>query len=116
MPRAKADHKVHLYQRVQRKNSVIWKCKKSGCTHFVYPDLLPGRICECYVCGNPFEITKKLMSQRTNIKCQDCRDNVPMDKRNKFKHPDIVEQEQKVEVNKNVIEDVIGDILGGLKL
>jgi DNA-directed RNA polymerase subunit RPC12/RpoP len=109
------DHKVHLYQKITtNRGKTRYKCMKSGCTHFVYSDLLPGRLCECYICGNPFELTKKLISQRTRFKCPDCRANIPIEKRIKLNKNADVETEKKIEEKKDIIQDVLSDLFEGL--
>lgn len=113
------NHKVHLYQKVLTSNGKVkYKCTKPGCTHFVYKDLIVGRLCECYICEQPFELTKKLLSNRTNIKCPDCRANIPIDKR-QSKLDNLgkgltVEEQNITKDNKDIIESTVTDILEGI--
>jgi hypothetical protein len=51
---------LHRYKRIKIQHShTVYKCQNPGCTHYVLPDLLEGRIAQCYNgCDEPFIITK----------------------------------------------------------
>lgn len=71
----KNDH-VHKYKRTTLgKEYVIYRCMKVGCSHYIPPELIIGRISECWRCGEAFEIEKG----RINVMpiCKECRPHKP---------------------------------------
>jgi hypothetical protein len=62
----------HRYARIKLKGShTVYKCQNPGCTHFIVPDLLEGRIAQCFHCAKDFVITKaKALLAKPH--CDDC--------------------------------------------
>jgi hypothetical protein len=67
MPR-KSDHEVHKYKRMSigRRGHEIYKCMRSNCTHYLPSvELAVGRLCACWSCGLPVEMTQHMIGLGT---------------------------------------------------
>lgn len=68
----KAKH-IHKYVRVKlgrAKTYEVYKCALPGCSHFVIPPLVVGRLSLCWRCGLEFVITEKLLFKKPH--CENC--------------------------------------------
>lgn len=90
MPRKRkpAQHSgPHRYMRVELKSRqkgsrgepyIVFRCMKSGCTHYVPRDLVVGNESECWRCGDTFQMT----TASTYLKkphCSGCTKGRPKD-------------------------------------
>jgi hypothetical protein len=66
---------VHRYEKTKlgkKKDYIIFRCVLPGCSHFVLPETLKGRECECFICHKTF-ILGPLSKLTTRPHCSDCR-------------------------------------------
>lgn len=51
---------VHKYHRIRlgKNKRIEYKCAIPGCVHHLPPELVIGRECICWVCGEPFYLDK----------------------------------------------------------
>lgn len=71
----KAKH-IHRYIRrtlTPRSTTLIYACIEPGCSHYVYPNHLVGKISLCNKCREPFVITPKL-ALLAKPHCKACTD------------------------------------------
>ena len=98
----KADKKAHThkYLKTQFKTSetLIFRCMKAGCSHFLYEPMIVGKFSECWRCGEDFLITKKTIANK-KLHCPDCT----WDKHKKIK-PAV---ESQVEGGEEIFSDFI---------
>lgn len=66
-------HDTHKYFKSVFKTSgtIIYRCGKTGCPHFVYEPLIIGRLSICWRCGDTFEIMRKSIRNK-KMHCEDC--------------------------------------------
>lgn len=57
MAKRNPDH-VHKYHKVKLGKHVVYKCALGGCPHYIRKELVEGRISICWICDEPFQITK----------------------------------------------------------
>lgn len=96
---------VHRYYRTEfaTTKTVIYRCAKEGCTHFIQEPLIIGRFCECYRCSQAFVITRKSIRAK-KLHCEACS-------RGKYNKPKEVIQVV-AEANKT-LDDILADINAG---
>lgn len=66
---------IHKYYRVNlgtRKEYLVYRCARPGCTHFVRPQLVVGLQGICWDCSQPFYLTIKNLHQ-VKTTCNSCR-------------------------------------------
>ena len=68
------DHDIHQYIRVKwgAKETIVYRCQKPGCNHYVLPEFLPGKLAECPVCHKPFEVNLEI-SRLRRPHCSECK-------------------------------------------
>lgn len=63
----------HIYKRTVLKDSVVYRCMKPDCTHYLRDVFIEGRAAECPECHEVFVLTKHLLHQRVMPTCPNCR-------------------------------------------
>jgi len=59
---AKKSH-IHRYRRITLgKNYKVFRCVKSGCSHYIPVTLVENAVCECNRCGDLMTMTKVAMT------------------------------------------------------
>jgi hypothetical protein len=58
----KVDH-LHKYKRVKLSPTyTVYKCMEPSCTHYIRPELVEGKLCQCNRCGEPMTMDKLAMT------------------------------------------------------
>ncbi len=62
----------HKYKRTKlSKTYIVYKCEKPGCTHYISPALITGKLAECWRCGDVFVIKQKHL-ELARPHCDNC--------------------------------------------
>jgi transcription elongation factor Elf1 len=62
---------IHQYARVKLTNSMVYRCMKIGCNHYLRPQFLVNKVAECPFCGKEYVVTREL-SRRKLLRCSNC--------------------------------------------
>lgn len=84
---AKPASHIHRYQRTKLgDNFIVYRCMLPGCAHYIRKELIMGKLCNCYRCGEDFIIGKKEMRRvRPHCGCvQRAKPDIEMDKMRQF--------------------------------
>lgn len=66
---------IHQYKRIKigkKKDYVVYRCMRSGCSHYIAAAFIEGKQSVCWSCDSPFTITHKLL--RIKPLCEDCKE------------------------------------------
>ena len=69
---------LHIYERI-RERPKYYRCIHPDCTHYMHRMYLKSKRATCYVCGDSFVISPKIL-QYAKLRCEDCRVGKPKDK------------------------------------
>lgn len=64
----------HKYQRVRwgKNKTIIFKCMRPGCTHYLHPEMMKGQDSICWSCGDIFMMNPDKL-RRKKPKCDKCQ-------------------------------------------
>lgn len=64
---------AHQYKRIRwgKKGTVIFRCMKPNCKHYLTPEFILGQACECYICGSEFVIDRTI-ARLEKPHCDNC--------------------------------------------
>lgn len=68
-------HEIHKYyrRRVGDKKRIVYSCAVPGCTHYLEPDMVIGKMSICWNCRQPFVVPEKKQLINAKPWCDDCR-------------------------------------------
>lgn len=95
MPR-KNKH-IHKYVRRKLKDSTVYACIIPGCTHYILPSLLEGRLAMCNRCIDKVFVITKAAAKLEKPHCDEC-----------YRETNFSRKDKK-ETLKN-IEDILGEL------
>ena len=71
-------HKVHKYKKVKlgkEKDYLVYACQLPGCNHYITPELLIGKLGQCYRCNETFLVSADMVRkgrEMLKLHCKDC--------------------------------------------
>ena len=74
----KKKNHYHRYRKVKmgkNKDYVVYQCVEPECTHYIAPELLVGKIAQCFYCRNMFTISREQVRkdrQYLKLHCNAC--------------------------------------------
>lgn len=54
------------------KDYVVYKCRLPGCSHYISPILVVGRLAQCPICGNVYTITRVMVRNGHMMRLPHC--------------------------------------------
>jgi hypothetical protein len=67
---------LHRYKKLLLgEDYLVYKCQKPGCSHYISAKLIPGKVAECWRCGNAFVVTPNMVRKGKEVlklHCPDC--------------------------------------------
>ena len=73
----KLPNHLHKYRKVKmgkNKDYLVYSCQDPGCSHYISPTLLVGKIARCYLCNEAFVIDREQIRKgQLKLRCNACK-------------------------------------------